>query len=120
MRSTQSVPGGGGARGSAGGGFSTAPSAFSSLGARGSAGGGFSTASTVVLLTWGPPRGSVKDVVSSLDLQLQLAGCAVEFSAPMPPTRPLSESLCALARSGLWLVSIESGVVLFVPTDGLR
>ncbi len=56
---------------------------------------------------------------SALSTDFADALVATEKGDP-PTTRPLSESLCALARSGLWLVSIESGVVLFVPTDGLR
>jgi ferredoxin len=44
---------------------------------------------------------------------------ALEASAA-PPPREHSEQLTAVARSGLWIASVDVGLVLFVPTDGLR
>ncbi|MBL8680751.1 MAG: hypothetical protein JNK05_16345 [Myxococcales bacterium] len=45
---------------------------------------------------------------------------ALETGAARRAQSAHSEALSTLARSGLWIVSIESGLVLFVPTDGLH
>lgn len=57
---------------------------------------------------------------SALSADFAAALLALETGAARPERTAHSEALSTLARSGLWMVSIESGLVLFVPTDGLR
>lgn len=56
---------------------------------------------------------------SALSTNFSAVLVALERGVALPDV-PHVDILASICRSGFWIVSIEGGMVLFVPTDGLR